>query len=207
MIHFSRLLQKNVLTFSIAAFLIILLGECKPPVPKPVAGEGDLTGFELVNIPESTTQYASRKDGNGQMVIEGYAINNKRSGEWLEYSAEGKIILIDNYVDGLREGVSLKLSSRGQIDLMSRYHQGVLDGNWVSFKFGNVTEERKYVSGKLDGIVKIYDDRSWELKQEIQYNNGLQHGYYRYYDDKGNITLEYTYKNGEKVSGGIVEKK
>lgn len=73
------------------------------------------------------------------------------------------------------------------------------------YKYGKVVEERYYENGKLEGTAKTYDDRTFKLKQEAQYKNGLQHGYFKYYDENGNVTLEYEYKNGEKVSGGIVE--
>ena len=91
--------------------------------------------------------------------------------------------------------------------MRSRYHQGLLHGPYIQFKFGKVIEERPYNMGKLDGIVRTFEDRTWKLKQEVQYKDGKQDGFFRYYDDQGNVTLEYQYKNGEKISGGIVEKK
>ncbi len=186
--------------------LLFSLISCKPAGPKVVAGTGDLTGFEIIEIPGSTTQHAMRKDGNNQIVIEGFVMNNQRSGEWIEYNEDGELAKIDNYVDGLLEGLSLKLSSRGQIELKARYQRGILEGPWTLSKFGKVIEERNYKSGKLDGIVKTYDNGTWKLKQEIEYKDGVQDGFYRYYDEEGNITLEYEYRNGKKVSGGMKEK-
>lgn len=179
---------------------------CKPDTPKAEAGTGDLTGFELSAIPGSAIQYAVRKDAAGQIVFEGYVLNNKRTGQWIEYNVEGEMVTLENYIEGLREGVSLKFSSRGQIEQKSRYSQGQLHGGWTQYKFGKTIEERNYNMGKLDGVVRMYDDRNWTLKQEVAYKDGKQHGHFRYYDEKGNVTLEYEYKNGEKVSGGIVEK-
>ena len=192
---------------SLTVFALFLLNyACKSPEVKSQEGTGDLTGFELSAIPGSSTEYAVRKDGLGQIVFEGYVTDKKRHGQWIEYNQEGDIILIENYVNGLREGLALKMVSRGQIEQKARYHQGMLNGPWTQYKFGKVIEERNYVIGKLDGNVKSYDDRTWKLKQEVQYKEGKQHGYFRYYDEEGNVTLEYEYKNGEKVSGGIVKK-
>lgn len=185
---------------------LLLINSCQSPASKPEAGSGDLTGFELTPIPGTSTQYAIRKDANGQIVSDGYAADNKRTGQWIEYSPEGDITLIENYVNGLREGLSMKLVTRGQIDQKARYHQGKLHGPWIQYKFGKIIEERNYSMGKLDGVVKSYDERSWKLKQEVQYKDGKQDGYFRYYDENGNVTLEYEYKNGEKISGGIVKK-
>lgn len=193
--------------FAACMTILFLLNGCKSSEPKPEAGAGDLTGFELTAIPNSSTQHAIRKDANGQIAIEGYVTDNKRSGQWIEFSPEGDITLIENYVNGLREGWSFKMITRGQIDQKARYHLGSLNGPWIQYKFGKIIEERTYTMGNLDGTVKTYDDRTWKLKQEVQYKDGKQHGYFRYYDEEGNVTLEYEYKNGEKVSGGIVEKK
>lgn len=190
--------------FPIILILVLALTGCATKDPVPEAGEGDLAGFELTAIPGSAIQHAVRKDANGQFVFEGYVLDNKRTGEWLEYSPEGDILMIENYVDGLKEGVSLKLTPRGQIEIRARYHRGLLHGPWKQYKFGKLIEERNYAGGDLDGVVKTYDDHTWKLRQEVQYQHGKQHGYFRYYDDAGNVTLEYQYKNGEKVSGGIV---
>lgn len=190
--------------FLIGLLSSLLMSGCSPKTAEADAGDGDLAGFELTAIEGSNVQHAVRKDANGQVVFEGYVLDNKRTGEWLEYNTEGDIVLIENYVDGLREGISLKLTPRGQIDMRARYHRGLLHGPWKQYKFGKLIEERNYVRGNLEGVVKTYDDHSWKLKQEAQYREGKLHGYYRYYDDAGNVTLEYQYKNGEKLSGGMV---
>ncbi len=59
--------------------------------------------------------------------------------------------------------------------------------------------------GKLDGVARTFDDRTWKVKQEVEYKNGVQDGFFRYYDENGTVTLEYVYKNGEKVSGGMTK--
>ncbi len=40
---------------------------------------------------------------------------------------------------------------------------------------------------------------------EAEYVDGFQHGMYRFYGEDGDVQLEYEYKNGEKVTGGIVQ--
>lgn len=201
---FRKFSNQFLLSVCLVLFCAFILS-CKPSAPAAEAGSGDLAGFELSAL-SNGTQYAIRKDGNGQIVFEGYVDGNKKTGQWLEYNAEGEIVNIENYVNGLREGVALKMTNRGQVDLRARYHEGVLHGPWTQFKFGKIIEERSYTTGKLDGTVKTYDDRTWKVKQEVQYKNGVQDGFFRYYDEEGVVTLEYEYKNGEKISGGIVKK-
>jgi len=41
---------------------------------------------------------------------------------------------------------------------------------------------------------------------EAEYKNGKQDGMYKYYDEDGKVVMEYVYKDGEKVSGGMKEK-
>lgn len=163
----------------------------------------DLQGLALEDIPGSDIKYARQINASGAVEIEGFVLNNKRTGMWIQYGTNGDIGLINHYVDGKLEGVVLRMTYRNQVDLKSTYKQGELDGPWTSYKFGKVIEERMYKQGKLDGLVKLYDDRTFKVKQEAQYKNGVQDGYFRYYDEDGNVTLEYEFKNGEKVSGGM----
>jgi antitoxin component YwqK of YwqJK toxin-antitoxin module len=186
-----------------ACFASLVIIGCKPSAPK--AGSGDLIGFEIIEIQGSSVKMAKRKDPSGQAVIEGFVEGEKKTGQWLEYDNNGDVSTIAHYVNGLLEGTSFKLSHRGQIDQRTNYHLGELDGTWVQYKFGKVMETRNYKNGKLDGSVKIYDDKTFKLRQETEYKNGLQDGIFRYYDDNGNVSMEYQYKNGEKVSGGIVK--
>ncbi len=206
MIQYLLCALRSANRISLVSCCFLSLLACKSPEVKPEAGTGNFTGYEMSSIPGSPTQYAVRKDAAAQIVIEGFITDNKRSGSWIEYHPDGEISTVENYVGGKREGVALKMASRGQVELKSKYHEGVLHGPWTQYKFGKVIEERNYNMGKLDGVVKTYEDRTWKLKQEVQYKNGLQDGFFRYYDENGKITLEYEYKNGEKLSGGIVKK-
>ena len=44
-----------------------------------------------------------------------------------------------------------------------------------------------------------------DYKKKCSFKNGKQHGKLQFFDEAGNVTLEYMYDNGEKISGGIVE--
>ena len=194
--------------FLLLAFSLTLIAcKDKDPIVETKSGTGDLKGFQIAPLPGSQYQSAVLVE-NGRTIVEGYIdAANKKTGQWVEYIPEGDIALIENFIDGNREGMVLKFTNHGQIENKSYYKQGSLHGPWVQYKFGKVVEERNYDMGKLDGVVKKYTDRTWKLAQEIEYKQGKQHGFFRHYDEEGNVTLEYEYKDGEKVSGGIVEKK
>lgn len=192
-----------------AGLVGLMIFACKPSASTPppaAAGTGDFTGYEITDVEGTAFKRAVRKDAAGQMAVEGFILDNKKTGQWVEYSNEGYITSIENYIEGLLEGPSIKLSYRGQIDQRSNYHRGQLHGMQFNYKYGKVLKESNYSNGKLDGMVRSFDDKTFKVRQEIEYKDGLQHGYFRNYDENGAVNLEYIYKNGEKVSGGIVEK-
>lgn len=213
MFRFS--LTKPVLLCFISVFITFSMA-CKkesvaaePATEDPMSGGAvdDISALVKEDIPGTNVQYARQLNPQGQVQIEGFIENGKKTGQWIEYTPEGDILLINHYVNGLLEGTVLRMTYRNQVDLRINYKQGKMDGQYTAYKFGKLVEERFYKNGKLEGTAKTYDDRTFNLKQEVQYKDGLQDGYFRYYDESGNVTLEYQYKNGEKISGGIVEPK
>ena len=193
----------------IISILMLSISSCKPGEGKTatpgVEGTGDLAGMILEDIPGSNIKYARRLDAAGNVLMEGFVENDKKTGQWIEYTSEGDIVLINHYVNNMLEGTSMRMSFRNQVDLRLNYRQNKMHGSWTAYKFGKVVETRLYKDDKLEGTARTYDDRTFKLKQEVEYKDGKQDGFFRYYDEEGNVTLEYQYKNGEKVSGGIVE--
>jgi antitoxin component YwqK of YwqJK toxin-antitoxin module len=200
----SQTIISNSYFILLGCCLLLISGGCNSSTPK--AQTGDLAGFESVKISGTTIRRAERKDPGGQMVIEGYVDGGKKTGQWIEYSAEGDVTSITNYVNGLLEGPAFKMSFRGQVDQRLTYHLNQLDGPWIQYKFGKIQETRFYKNGKLDGSVRIFDDKTFKIQQESEYKDGQLNGHIRYYDENGDVSVEYEYKNGEKVSGGIVKK-
>ncbi len=207
--------NRSAVTRPIAQMFMLALGlawviACKPAVEKAATPAGlpgeDLSGLTYAEIPGSETQYARQIDTTtGVVQIEGFMKNGKKTGMWIQYSPEGDIQLINHYVDGELEGVALRMTFRNQVDLRSTYRKGKLDGPYTAYRFGKIVEERIYKDGMLNGPYKIYDERTFKIKQEMNYVNDKLDGYFRYYNEEGAVTVEYTYKNGEKVGGGMTE--
>ena len=198
-------------TSLLTVLILALVISCKPgEKPAATAAEtnaipNDLAGFTIEDIPGSEMKYARKINAGGNVEIEGFLLNNKKTGQWIQYGAEGDIGLINNYVEGELEGAAMRMTYRNQVDLKTNYRKGVLHGPWVSYKFGKKIEERNYNLGRLDGPVRTYDDRTFKLKQEAFYKNGKQDGLWRYFDENGNVTVEYEYKDGIRISGGMKE--
>lgn len=192
-------MMKLILCIAVPAFLL-LTNACNKPAP---VADTDLEGFEITQVPGSEFSKATKLvDGNKSQ--EGYLLNGQRNGLWLEYHPDGRISLIQHFVNGKLNGPVLALDGRGQITAHTDYTDGIYDGIKATYKFGKPQEEIPYVNGKIEGIMKKYYS-SGKVMELIEYKNNVQDGYYRHFDEENVLDLEYVYKNGKKVSGGIVK--
>ncbi len=163
--------------------------------------------YEIESIPGSSTVIAIKHNKSGDVIEKGFLENGVKTGTWLifekrPYTFPNKII---NYQNGQYSGPYYELNERGQIELSAYYVNNKLDGKWGKYKFGRPTAEAEYTAGELDGVYKEYFLKDGSIQKEIHYRQGRQHGPYRFYNEEGQVTLEYEYENGEKVGGGIVE--
>lgn len=192
----------------LSAFLFVSSG-CQPQGDSSAATGGlpgeDLSGLTYTEIPGATEQYARQLGPNGDVQIEGFMKDGKKTGMWIQYTPEGDVELINHYVNGQLEGTALRMTFRNQVDLRTNYRQGKLHGPYLAYKFGKVIESRNYADGMLHGPYRIYDERTFQVKQEMEYKHDKLDGYFRYYNEAGAVTLEYEYKDGEKISGGMTE--
>lgn len=180
---------------ALIAFIETACNKTAPPV------EADLAGFELTPVAGSEF-FLATKMADSIKVQEGYVLNGRKNGLWLDYAA-GNISLIQHFIEGKLNGPVLAMDARGQVTSRAEYRDGILNGLKATYKFGRPQEEIPYVNGKIEGVMKKYYTNN-KLMEEAEYKNNVQDGYYRHYNEEGVIDLEYLYKNGEKVSGGIV---
>ena len=90
------------------------------------------------------------------------------------------------------------------MSLRATYQNNKLHGFWGKYSFGRPEMEAFYKDGQLNGPYYEYDTHDGKLQKEINYKNGKQDGKYRFYNEEGKVTVEYDYRDGEKVGGGIV---
>lgn len=165
----------------------------------------DTTGYILETIPGSSIQKARMEDENGQVIEEGFMQNGVKVGTWTTYKAGIEFpITITSYVDGQYTGVYLEFNDRGQLELKAGYLNNQLHGPWGKYRFGRPESTANYINGEMDGAYKEYFTRDGKIQKEVNYKAGKEHGIMRFYNEEGEVTVEYEYKNGEKVSGGIV---
>ena len=165
----------------------------------------DASGYILEAIPGSNIQIATVKDENGDVTEQGFLQNGVKVGTWTTYKAGNEFPqTIISYVDGQYTGPYLEFNDRGQLELKAGYLNNQLHGEWGKYKFGRPEKTASYKNGELDGIYKEYFVRDGKIQKEVSYKNGKEDGTMRYYNQEGEITVEYEFKNGEKVSGGIL---
>jgi len=195
--------------FAIISLTVLSCGEKKSA---PTVGSGDWSGFEVHAVEGSESNLLTRDDENGFPAEEGYTLNGVKDGLWLTYHparianvrGETRIQTLNTYQNGRIEGVSMEFDQRGQIIKKAYYRNGELDGPFVTYKFGRPLEIIPYDAGEINGkVVKYYP--GGKVREEIEYKNGVQDGKYNHYNEDQKLDMQYEYKNGEKISGGIVE--
>ncbi|MCB0560085.1 MAG: toxin-antitoxin system YwqK family antitoxin [Lewinellaceae bacterium] len=166
----------------------------------------DAAGYSSEDIPGTEYSRATKRGVDNTLQEEGLLRNGVREGAWIIYHPDGifpeKII---TYADGKYNGPYFEFNERGQLELRATYMNNALDGPWGKYRFGRPETEASYKNGQFDGAYKEYDIQSGKLVKEVNYKQGKQHGMLRFFNEAGEVTLEYEYKDGEKVGGGIVE--
>lgn len=188
--------MRHLLLISLISSLLVA---CQPKAPAPVSE--DLAEYEIVDIPDSPLQKAIKRYVDSTVLEEGQLLNGIKTGTWLTYTAGNPLPeKIMTYANGMANGPYFELNIRGQIEVSAYYKNNRLDGYWAQYQFGRPTIEAHYKDGELHGVYREYATSSGQIQKEISYKNGKMDGRYLYYDQDGNITLDYMYKNGEKVS-------
>jgi len=163
----------------------------------------DTSGFETMDHGNGIT-YLVKRDGDKFPIEEGYLKNGLKNGAWTVYHPDGnQIKTITSYIDGTLSGPTIELDTRSQMLSLKNYANHALNGLSATYKFGKVVTELPYVNGQLNGTFKEY--LNGKLQRKIDYVDGKKHGKLTYYDEEGNKTVEYDYKNDEKLGGGIIE--
>lgn len=169
----------------------------------------NVSEYTLESLADSDIQQATKRNAKGQLEMRGYVLNGQRTGTWMNYapadSTRPKQII--SYAAGKRNGLYMELNEAGFAKLVAYFKDDKLDGNWGKYNFGRPLQTAEYLNGELHGTSREYTLNKGELQKEMHYKNGKLDGAFIHYDDKGQVVLRYEYKDGEKLSGGIVNPK
>ena len=165
----------------------------------------DLKGYETESI-GGGAELVSYKSENGYYLAQGSVIDGVRNGSWVTFHPNtNKVKSITNYVNGVKNGVTIEMNDRGQIEKLQGFKNDGLHGIQANYQFGRPTDETSYRDGVVDGPFAVYTNQA-KVQKKGSFKNGKQHGKLQFFDEEGYMTLEYLYDNGEKISGGIIER-
>jgi len=145
----------------------------------------------------------------------------KKNGYYYEYFDDhtrpesiGRIKSKELYVNDLKEGISYSFYEEGMIHESYEYFHDLLDGMNIEFeKDGRIITIKKYSKGFLVERQKInrYNEKEertgeWiefykgtKIKSVSNYKDGLLDGYYKEYNELGNLTITILYDKGRIV--------
>jgi len=171
-------------------------------VVKPLSGEE----YKFEDIPGLDIKRVTQYDTKMAVIAEGFTKNGIKTGEWVEYgSKKGKLSTITAYVEGKLNGNYFEFDDRGYLVTQASFINDQLDGKVIKYKYGKAIEISNYKKGLLHGKKSLFH-RNGNLQEEIDYNNDVIDGSMKFYNESGDLTMEYTYKNGEKIGGGKINK-
>lgn len=140
--------------------------------------------------------YKYKKDPAEGLYIwsmELFAGNNKERIAYLYYPNH-KIWQTINYSEGKKEGLSKEFDKEGNVITLMEYNNDFL----ISREKINRTDN----SGLKQGDWKeFYPDGG--IRVEKTFKDNLLHGYYKEYDNRGNLTVTMLYENGAIVKSNV----
>ena len=115
--------------------------------------------------------------GNEEILMEPF-VNDVRQGEGKKYDRKGHLIQTLTYKNGNEDGISPVFDTTGLLNEIITFRKG--------FVMTRESINRHDREGKKHGYWKtFYDD--WSIQTECYYRHGLRDGFYKEYDEKGNL--------------------
>lgn len=132
-------------------------------------------------------------------VGEGDFLNGLYHGTWTSYSNDGWPQSITTYFEGKKQGVQLLFDNIGYVQTKASFFDDELNGEYLVYNRRKIVERRTYSNGVLHGLQeRFYVDGT--KMEESTYVNGKIDGIARWYDEAGNLSIEYEYNMGELVN-------
>lgn len=165
----------------------------------------DTSGYTLTTIAGSNLQLAEKTNADGYVIERGQFDNGVKTGTWVVYDPKkGFPTKLTSYANGEMNGPYMEYNDRGQINMLANYHNNKKHGLFVNYKYGRPLDETHYKDGKLHGLYRAYFNNSEKVQKEVEYKIGVIDGMFKQYTEDGKLVLEYVYKDGKVVSGGMV---
>lgn len=165
--------------------------------------EGNRENFQLDSIWKFYNE-------TGELILEINYERGKKNGNRITYSEDE--IIEEHFVDDTKQGMARYYYPNGKLKKTIYYKNGLAEGySKVYGNNGRVLTLFEYKKGYIVSRERInrYDRKNrkngrWKwffsegsLKKEGVYSNGLKDGYFKHYDEKGNLSKVEKFVNGE----------
>ena len=200
-----KIMIKN-LTLYLTIVVVIVSSSCNSTSSSSAgAANVDLSLYTTSSVPGTNLKKVTRNHSSGEIYETGYTANGIREGSWtLYYPEAGFIQTISSYENGVFTGPFLEFDDRGRLIKQANYINNKLDGLYGEFRGGRPLKKIMYKEGAINGYVREYNSRG-DITKETYYKNNVLDGTMKHFNEDGKVILEYVYKNGKKLSGGIIE--
>jgi len=122
--------------------------------------------------------------------------DNLKEGCWTSYSADGKLMRIENFARGRRHGISVEIDPRaGYLTGETYYMNDLPEGTAKKYYYGtNPASTIDYSHGKINGKKRIYYENSGgKIQEESEYKDDLKNGASNFYTMVGDLVAEFHY--------------
>ena len=165
----------------------------------------DLDLYQTRDIPNTNWKHVERKDSDGKISEQGFMSNGVKTGTWTNYyPRDGQIQSIKNYFEGVLMGPYLEFDTHGRLNKQINYENNQMSGLLGEYQNGRLMKQIDYIDGKIHGYMREFNNKSIKIR-EAAFKNDVLDGEVNNYNDEGKLVLQYIYKNGDKVSGGIID--
>ncbi len=128
-----------------------------------------------------------------------------KQGQLIQYTAEGKVAIQENYIDGNLSGERLIYGENDKIQIKEIYKAGVLNGPYVEyFDTGKPLIEATYSDNVMEGILTKYHPNG-AVAEKVTFADNNENGPFTEYYDTGVKQWEGTYRNGDNEYGLLSE--
>jgi len=150
-----------------------------------------------VKVPHGRTT-----ESKGAIVVhEEFFLHGARHGTSTFYFDSGLPAFQTTFEQGVESGMRLRWNSSGILTMAENLRLGKREG--MSFRWsdnGAISEECSYRDDKLNGTLIAWHSKPAALPWYIkEYQDGVQNGYERWWDESGKLISEQLFVNGKVV--------
>ncbi|MGV6861322.1 MAG: toxin-antitoxin system YwqK family antitoxin [Putridiphycobacter sp.] len=150
-------------------------------------------------------------ESSGRIMAKGKYVNEQKDSLWLYFDNVGQLKSQEWYTGGKLNGQRViyyePFNGQYRVSRFEYYKNGVLDGQFKEYYPNTkLKAEGVYKDGFLSGIVKYYHPNG-KIQKVERYAHNVKHGWWVFYDEKGQSVGKKLYYEGRALKGKELEEK